>query len=62
MGSRIKDWLVKGLIGHLGFLMSPDQHQANGMARMIEILTIPREERARRLSRYYGAFWFPGDE
>jgi protocatechuate 3,4-dioxygenase beta subunit len=36
--------------------------QDNGMAGMIEILTIPPPERARHLLRYYGAFWFPGEE
>jgi protocatechuate 3,4-dioxygenase beta subunit len=36
--------------------------QDNGMTRMVEILTIPPEERPRRLLRSYGAFWFPGEE
>jgi hypothetical protein len=36
--------------------------QNNGMVGMIEILTIPPEERAWRLIRYFGAFWFPGEE
>lgn len=36
--------------------------QENGMVGMIEILTIPPPERARHLLRYYGAFWFPGEE
>jgi protocatechuate 3,4-dioxygenase beta subunit len=36
--------------------------QDNGMAGMIEILTIPAEERAWRLLRHFGVFWFPGEE
>jgi hypothetical protein len=36
--------------------------QDNGMVGMIEILTIPPQERARQLLRFYGGFWFPGEE
>jgi hypothetical protein len=36
--------------------------QDNGMAGMIEILTIPHEERFRHLWRFRGVFWFPGEE
>jgi hypothetical protein len=36
--------------------------QDNGMAGMIEILTIPPPERARHLLQYNWGFWFPGEE
>ena len=44
MGSRMKDWLVRGLIGHLGFLMSPDENQARGMAQAAHAVWIDAED------------------
>ena len=36
--------------------------QDTGIAGMIEILTIPPAERPRHMLRYFGVFWFPGEE